>query len=172
MILIRNNNAVYVQMISMPIVNEWSLAPCISKISKFIRGVSWRYHQQMSLSQKQCMRRNATEITKEESYWYTFGMGSERSQKGSKVTDLYPHVWHWSTLFNCPTNKSAKRRRSEYKFVKLKMSHRLCSVWVAGRGKNHINLQYHTYHTCTWYTILEEKFMISQTQNIVRPSVS
>ena len=140
LILTLNNNAAYVQMICLCIVNEciWTLVSLRAQSS-----TGWKYHQQMSLSQKQWMNRNLTEITIYivESYWYTFGMGSDRSQKGSNVTDLYPHVWHWSTLFNCPTNKSAKRRRSEYKFVKLKMSHRLRSVWVAGRGKNHINLQ-------------------------------
>ena len=59
----------------------------------------------------------------------------QRSLIYIRMSDIEAHS---STV---PQTNLQKRRRSEYKFVKLKMSYILRSVWVAGRGKDHINLQ-------------------------------
>ena len=40
----------------------------------------------------------------------TDGIGNERSQKGSKVTEAWLQVEHVSVLRSCPTNKSKERK--------------------------------------------------------------
>lgn len=45
--------------------------------------------------------------------WLTLGMGSDRSQNGSKVTEVWPQSQHFNILFNCPTKRSEKKRENE-----------------------------------------------------------